>query len=216
MAELAARPEWGWAGLVLRMAATEGDAATAGDSDEALAERVRAGGDEAAFATLVTRYRGRLVALARRMLAEGSGEAADAEDVAQETFVAAYDKRASFRRGEPFRPWLYRIAVNRCLDRLRARRRRPAVADWDSVPEPASRGAEPLGVLLTDERDARLQEAVARLPPKLRAVFLLRHLDDLTYDEIAVATGLPMGTVKTHLFRARAHLRQALAGYWEP
>jgi len=198
------------------MAASGGENEGVGDTDEALAERVRTGGDAVAFAVLVTRYRGRLVALARRMLAEGQGEAEEAEDVAQEAFVAAYDKRASFRRGEPFRPWLYRIAVNRCLDRLRARGRRPAMSDFDSLPEPVSPGAEPLETLLADERDARLQEAVAGLPPKLRAVFLLRHLDDLSYDEIAVATGLPMGTVKTHLFRARAHLRQALTGYLEP
>lgn len=209
MAELAVGPNAGWAGLVLRMAAR--DAESAGDSDEALAERVRAGGDAAAFAVLVTRYRGRLVALARRMLADGGSD--EAEDVAQEAFVAAYDKRASFRRGEPFRPWLYRITVNRCLDRLRARSRRPPVSDLGSVPEPGTASAEPLGLILADERDARLQEAVAGLPPKLRAVFLLRHLDDLSYDEIAAATSLPMGTVKTHLFRARAHLRQALVGY---
>lgn len=215
MAELAARPTSRWDSLLLRMAA-HGEIESAGDSDEALAERVRAGGDAAAFAVLVVRYRGRLVALARRMLAEGSGEADEAEDVAQEAFVAAYDKRASFRRGEPFRPWLYRIAVNRCLDRLRARSRRPAVSDLESVPEPTEPSADPMHSLLADERDARLQEAVAGLPPKLRAVFLLRHLDDLSYDEISVATGLPMGTVKTHLFRARAHLRQALAGYLEP
>ena len=216
MAELAAGPTFGWGDPVQRMAAPL-EAVNDGDSDEALAERVRAGGDAAAFAVLVTRYRGRLVALARRILSEGSGgESDEAEDVAQEAFVAAYDKRAGFRRGEPFRPWLYRIAVNRCLDRLRARSRRPAVSDLGSVPELGEPSADPLGMILADERDARLQEAVAGLPPKLRAVFLLRHLDDLSYDEIAAAMGLPMGTVKTHLFRARAHLRQALTGYWEP
>ncbi len=95
------------------------DAAQNEASDEALAERVRVSGDTAAFGELVNRYRSRVMALARRMLAGSAPE--DAEDVAQEAFVAAYDKRASFRRGEPFRPWLYRIAVNRCLDRLRAR-----------------------------------------------------------------------------------------------
>lgn len=207
MAEAASWWVRGWA--VQRMAAQDDDAG----SDEALAERVRAGGDTAAFAVLVSRYRGRIIALARRMLSEGSGGGEEAEDVAQETFVAAYDRRASFRRGEPFRPWLYRIAVNRCLDRLRARARRPALLDFDSVPEPEEPGGDPLRSILADERDDRLNDAVAALPPKLRAVFLLRHLDDLSYDEIAVATGLPMGTVKTHLFRARTHLRQALTGY---
>ena len=72
------------------------------------------------------------------MLAAGRPD--EAEDVAQEAFVAAYDKRAVFRRGEPFRPWLYRIAVNRCLDRLRAQSRRPALVEIGSVPSRPCRG----------------------------------------------------------------------------
>lgn len=198
-------------GILFGMAGSRGEAARSESSDEALAAQVRTSGDVAAFAQLVTRYRSRVVALARRMLA-GNGPD-EAEDVAQEAFVAAYDKRASYRAGEPFRPWLYRIAVNRCLDRLRARSRRPVILEIESVPEPSGEGADPLSALLTEESEVRLQEAVAALPPKLRAVFLLRHLDDLSYDEIAIATGLPLGTVKTHLFRARAQLRLALTGY---
>jgi RNA polymerase sigma-70 factor (ECF subfamily) len=183
-------------------------------SDEALAERVRTSGDQVAFALLVTRYRVRLVALARRMLtASGSDEA---EDVAQEAFLAAYDKRTSFRRGESYRPWLYRIAVNKCLDRLRSHSRRPSPVAWDSVPEGSATDADPVDVLLADEGEHCLASAVAALPPKLRAVFLLRHLDDLSYDEIATATGVPAATVKTHLFRARAQLRAALAEYLAP
>ncbi len=182
--------------------------------DEALAERVRASGDAAAFSLLVHRYRGRVIALARRMLTGSNSD--EAEDVAQEVFVAAFDKRASFRRGEPFRPWLYRIAVNRCLDRLRSQSRRPATLDIGSVPEPSLRGADPIDALLAEEGEARLREAVAALPPKLRAVFVLRHLDDLSYEEIAQASGLPLGTVKTYLFRARADLRAALAEYRAP
>ena len=206
MPELAAT--WG---ILVRMAGGREASARDEASDEVLAERVRSSGDIAAFSLLVTRYRGRVVALSRRMLGPGGSE--EAEDVAQEAFVAAYDKRASFRSGEPFRPWLYRIAVNRCLDRLRAQTRRPPPAQIGSVPEPASAHADPVEALLTEESEARLAEAVAGLPPKLRAVFLLRHLDDLSYEEIAAATGVPMGTAKTHLFRARAQLRQALTGY---
>ncbi len=186
-------------------------------TDEVLAARVQATGDLDAFAQLVTRYRVRLTGLARRMLTGmGSGGPEEAEDVAQEVFLAAYDKRATFRRGQPFRPWLYRIAVNRCLDRLRAQARRPLMTDLEDRPELSGEGDDPLGVLLAEERDVRLQAAVAELPPKYRAVFLLRHLDELSYEEIAVATSLPLGTVKTHLFRARAQLRQALTGYLEP
>ena len=203
----------GW-GIITRMTLSRRDLAREEASDEALAERVRATGDVAAFEVLVTRYRARVVALARRMLAAHSSD--EAEDVAQEAFVVAYDKRASFKRGEPFRPWLYRIAVNRCLDRLRAQARRPALIEITSVPEPALAGGDPIEALLTEEGEQRLSSAVAALPPNLRAVFLLRHLDDLSYEEIAAAVGVPLGTVKTHLFRARAHLRAALSEYLEP
>ena len=191
----------------LRIAGREREA----DSDEALAERVRASGDRAAFALLVMRYRVRIVALARRMLAGRSAE--EAEDVAQETFLAAYEKRQTFERGLPFRPWLYRIAVNRCLDRLRAESRRPALLDWEAVPEPPQFQDGPLERLLASEGERLLDAAVSALPPRLRAVFLLRHLDALSYEEIAAATGVPVSTVKTYLFRARVQLRAALSEY---
>ncbi len=193
--------------IFLRTASGERDAS----SDEALAERVRASGDRAAFALLVTRYRVPIVALARRMLTGRSSE--EAEDVAQETFLAAYAKRQTFERGLPFRPWLYRIAVNRCLDRLRAESRRPARLDWEAVPEPPQFQDDPLNCLLASEGERLLETAVSALPPKLRAVFLLRHLDALSYEEIAAATGVPISTVKTHLFRARVQLRAALSEY---
>jgi len=202
----------GW-GIITRMAGSRQDAAREEASDEALAERVRATGDVIAFGVLVTRYRARVVALARRMLAAQASD--EAEDVAQEAFVAAYDKRLSFRRGEPFRPWLYRIAVNRCLDRLRAQTRRPVFVEITDV-SAALAGGDPVEALLAEEGEQRLSAAVAALPPKLRAVFLLRHLDDLSYEEIATAVGVPLGTVKTHLFRARAHLRAALSEYLNP
>lgn len=198
-------------GIITPMAGSRQDVAREEASDEALAERVHASGDVAAFGVLVTRYRARVVVLARRMLAAQASD--EAEDVAQEAFVAAYDKRSSFRRGEPFRPWLYRIAVNRCLDRLRSESRRPALLEIESVPEPSLSGGDPVEALLTEEGEKLLSAAVAALPPKLRAVFLLRHLDDLSYEEIAAAVGVPLGTVKTHLFRARAQLRGALSEY---
>ena len=182
-------------------------------SDETLAERVRADGDTAAYGQLVDRYRGRLVALARRML---NGSMEEAEDVVQDAFVAAYHRRSTYRPGDPLRPWLYRIAINRCVDRLRARARRPGISALEDSPEAVSSAGSPLGSLLAVERERRLQKAVDELPPKYRAVFLLRHLDDLSYEDIAKATELPLGTVKTHLFRARAQLREALEGYLEP
>lgn len=209
MAELVLQP-----GLFQYRVGSRDESVSEGSGDEALAERVRSSGDVAAFSMLVTRYRGRLIALARRMLPGSSSD--EAEDMAQEAFVAAYAKRTSFRKGEPFRPWLYKIAVNRCLDRLRALSRRPVTIEIGSLSEPKTFGNGPEELLLSTENEARLQAAVAALPPKLRAVFVLRHLDDLSYEEIATATSLPLGTVKTHLFRARAELRTALAEYLKP
>ncbi|BDI34502.1 sigma-24 [Capsulimonas corticalis] len=214
MRELVLRPLWTAKGLIARMAQS-GETRTMDGAwtDEALAERVRASGDTAAFALLVERYRGRLLALARRMLSGAGPE--EAEDIVQEAFLAAFDRRATYRKDSSYRPWLYRITVNRCLDKLRAHGRAPATLVLDAVCDPADQSDTPLQHLLTEEFQERLQAAVGGLPPKYRAVFLLRHLDDLTYDEIAVATELPVGTVKTHLFRARAQLRTALSGYWE-
>ncbi len=208
--------ERAWPGIIAHMAGVPSDRRAAEtDDDERLAEAVRATGDTSAFTVLMTRYRSRVLALARRML--GPGAAEDAEDAAQDAFVAAYEKRATFRPGEPFRPWLYRIAINRCLDKLRARARRPRMHALDDVAEPSSSDSEnPLQSVLHDEWEARLQEAVQLLEPRYRAVFLLRHLDDLSYEDIARATDLPLGTVKTHLFRAREKLRRALEGYFEP
>ena len=129
-------------------------------------------------------------------------------------FLAAYEKRSSpFSADSRSGPWLYRIAVNRCLDRLRAESRRPARLEWEAVPEPLHSQDDPLDCLLASEGERLLEAAVSALPPKLRAVFLLRHLDALSYEEIALATGVPVSTVKTHLFRARVQLRVALSEY---
>ena len=191
---------------------TENTADRGGPSDEALAVAVRNSGDTAAFGILVTRYRSRITGLARKML--GSGHADEADDIAQEVFVAAYVHRASFRPGSPFRPWLYRIAVNRCLDRLKSRSRQPLITDWENAPEPSVADLhEPLGNYLAGELDAVLQKAVDALPLNHKSVFVLRHIDELSYEEIAEATNQPIGTVKTNLFRARAELRKGLSSY---
>lgn len=209
MAELALR-----AGVLTHRPGFHREGTEEDTSDEMLAESVRATGDIAAFSQLVDRYRGRVIALARRILAGSNSD--EAEDIAQEAFISAYDKRASFRSGERYRPWLYRIAVNRCLDRLRAQCRRPVTVEFGSLPELSCHNSDPLAYALLEESEKQLEQAIADLPPKLRAVFVLRHLDDLSYTEIAVVTGLPIGTVKTYLFRARAALRAALKGYLSP
>jgi RNA polymerase sigma-70 factor (ECF subfamily) len=180
----------------------------AGMSDEDLATRAALHNDAEAFSLLVDRYRARLCALCKRMLSAG-GMSEEAEDTAQDAFVAAYHARAMYRPGEPYRAWIYRIVVNRCVDKLRSGARKPRRVSIESIGEPGA-DAGPLEQLISNERESRLRHAIDKLPDKYRAVFLLRHLDDLSYEEIAVAVELPLGTVKTHLFRARAQLRESL------
>jgi len=191
--------------------AREGDAA--GISDESLFERTCRGDDHAAFSQLVTRYRLRVNALVRRMLTSAQ-TAIDPEDVAQEAFLDAYRRRATFRRGSLFRPWLYGIAVNRCVDRMRMLDREATVeileGDDDSESIHSAGAPDPVDILMRAQELRAIDRAVGFLPPKLRAVLVLRYVDDLSYEEIATACELPLGTVKTHLFRARAELKRRL------
>lgn len=155
--------------------------------------------DPEAFAELVHRYQERIYHLTYRMI----GKADDAEDLTQETFVRCYSALGSFRMGARFAPWLYRIAVNLCLN-YRQRRRWP-------LPLPESPEAGPQQPSLEDtvlqrEREREVQRALRHLPEVYRAVLILRHYQGLSYEEIAEALGVPLGTVKTRLFRAREML----------
>lgn len=118
-----------------------------------------------------------------------------------------------FRKGSPLWPWLRRITTNTCLNRLRAAASRPETLAWDhAVHEIEARESGPgpeAAVELAWDRDV-LENALAELPTMQRIVVVLRHEEDLTYEEIADVTKLPLGTVKTHLFRARQKLREKL------
>ncbi len=122
--------------------------------------------------------------------------------------MEAYHKRSTFRKTETFRPWLYRIVVNRCIDRLRKTRHSPQSVLLAS--DLADNSTGPEDEVLRRERHRAIDMAVSQLPPKHRAVLVLRYIDDLSYEEIASATELPLGTVKTHLFRARTELKRKL------
>lgn len=182
--------------------------------DETLATR-SAGGDQDAFAELVRRYQDRLFALALRMV----GQREEAEDVAQEAFINIYRNLGRFRTGERFAPWAYKIASNLCIDHLRRRRAQvvsldaPADADRDEdeqrpIPDWSM---SPEKVALEHEGEAQVLAAIDQLPPNYRLIVLLRHVDDMTYEDIAAVTGLPLGTVKNRLFRAREALKRSLA-----
>lgn len=188
--------------------AIEGE--TANETDARLIGAAQAG-DLDAFNTLVVRHERIVFNLCLRLLRNVSL----AEDAAQDTFVRAWTSVTSFRGGL-VRPWLLRIATNRCYDLLRERGRRP-VSSLDAEPfeiEPlwpgqqAEEGAETF--TLRTELGEYLERALAALPDDQRLVVLLADIQGCDYQEVATITGAALGTVKSRLSRARARLREAL------
>ena len=174
--------------------------------------RAAGGGDLDAFNTLVTRHERAVFSVCLRLLRD----VAAAEDAAQDTFVKAWQAAGSFRGGL-VRPWLLRIATNRCYDILRASNRRPATSldaelfevepIWSSQ---STHDESPDGFALRGELAVHLERALATLPDDQRLAVLLSDVQGCDYDEIAQITGAALGTVKSRLSRARARLRQAL------
>jgi RNA polymerase sigma-70 factor (ECF subfamily) len=159
-------------------------------------------GDPVAQRHVFERYRDRVYSIALHYL---KGDDAAAKDVTQEVFVRVFRAAPSFRADARLSTWLYRIVVNACIDELRRRRRVVLFGDLPPAIEPAAPPAEPAE--LTGEVAAALQ----RLSPKLRLVVLLRHFDDLSYEEIAQALGCSPGTVASRLNRAHGALARQLA-----
>lgn len=128
-----------------------------------------------------------------------------AEDVAQDVFMRVWRKLPSYVETGAFRSWLQRITVNVAIDALR---RQPELVELD--PEVADHDPRPEQLALRAEGQARLRQAVMALPPKARAALVLREFEELSYQEIAEALQVPMGTVMSRLNYARRALRQAL------
>lgn len=162
-------------------------------------------GDQEAFAQLVQRYQRQVYNLAYRML----GNAQEAEDVAQEAFLRAYQALATFELGKKFSSWLLAIASNLCVDLLRRRK-----FAWLSLQDVSYRTAasqeEPVSGAIRREQADLVQRLLSGLPEKYRLVVVLRYWYDLSYEEIVEVTGLSLNTVKTRLHRARAMLARAL------
>jgi RNA polymerase sigma factor (sigma-70 family) len=180
-----------------------------GRTDAELVASARHGRPDA-YGELVRRYQQVVYNVALRQ----TGDRQEALDLAQETFVRAYRLLGSFDQTRPFGPWIARVAVHVAVS---AYQRRPAptvplVVTHDSeriLPDPAP---GPEQQALAAERSASLRRAIALLPPHYRAVIELRHFQELTYEEIAAALGIPLSGVKSHLFRARRRLRETLDG----
>jgi RNA polymerase sigma-70 factor, ECF subfamily len=154
-----------------------------------------------------------------------TGNMADGQDLAAETFVRAYKSFASFRGDASFGTWTYRICLNLWKNRVRAEKRRSFWKhfslsprdDEDFPPLDPPAPDKPLDARLTDlERRRTVEEALGRLDPEERAVVWLRETEEKSYDEISDALGIAVGTVKSRLFRARERLRGFLAPGMEP
>jgi RNA polymerase sigma factor (sigma-70 family) len=169
--------------------------------DEKLIAMVRSG-NPGAFETIVDRYQGRLLGFCRQML----GSTEDAEDVLQEVFVNAYKAMLADEREINLRPWLYRIARNRCLNHLR-KPKADAQESMDMVPEvDAASTAEKVH---NREEFRQILSDVNKLPETQRAALLLREMDALSYEEIAAAMETTVPSVKSLLVRARISLAEA-------
>lgn len=179
------------------------------DADESdVIERVRRG-DVGAYDILVERHLRRVVSIARGLLRN----AADAEELAQEAFVRAYESIGRFRKGDPFGPWVYRIVTNLALDVLKRRRRFTHEEIGDDRPAPRRDDADLRA--FSGEIAGRIDRAIESLPGMQRVVARLSLVEEFDHQEIAAMTGLAEGTVRSHLSLARKKLKEDLADLYE-
>jgi RNA polymerase sigma-70 factor, ECF subfamily len=171
------------------------------------------------FNSLVLKYQDMAFNLAARML----GDEDAAADVTQVAFISAYRSMDSFRGGS-FRAWVMRMVSNACYDELRRRKRRPTISlepvndEDDEIESPtwiADPSASPEEEMERVELDQALQTCLSGLPEEFRSVVLMVDIEGLDYQEVSVAIGKPLGTVKSRLARARLKMRQCLRNYWE-
>lgn len=190
---------------------TSAGAPRADETEADLLARCRQG-DPNAFEDLVRRYQNRVFAVALRML----GDRAEAEDLCQEVFLKVFRSLGGYRGEAKFSTWLYSIVSHECLNRLRAwRPPRQARATDREGEAPALADPSPDAATQLERRELaeRLEEEIGRLRPEHRAILILRDLQGLSYEEIAEALGLELGTVRSRLHRARAELKERMAPY---
>lgn len=164
-------------------------------------------GDSEAFGDLVAETQGRVYNLAFSVL----GKHEEAQDMTQEIYLRVWRALPNFRGEARFGTWLHRIAINTCLNRCRQLRAQLYVVDnEDALKRLSDPEGEPVAVILDKEQKAWLWAAVRRLPSKYRLVITLFYQEQLSYKEIAERLSLPLGTVKSHLNRARRALAKSL------
>jgi RNA polymerase sigma-70 factor (ECF subfamily) len=137
----------------------------------------------------------------------------EAEDLSQEAFLRVWRALPNFRAESSFRTWLYRIVTNLCYDRLPGLKKELAALDPDEMTGLADEYKSPEACILTGELEARLHKMIHDMPDGYRLLITLRHMQDMSYAEIAEVTGMPLGTVKTGIFRGRRLLKVELEAY---
>jgi len=171
-------------------------------------------GDQRAFRELVERYKKKVYYLALDM----AGNPVDAEDISQEVFLKVYRSFGTFRRGARLGSWLYRVTYNASIDHLRRKGAAPEPVA-DEVLESLSRvgaglpprgAADPAAAVESSQLQERIARALEKVSPQEKAVFLLRHYEDLMLKDIAASLGLSIGSVKSYLFRAVRKLQKEL------
>jgi RNA polymerase sigma-70 factor (ECF subfamily) len=190
--------------------------------DLTLVKRVRSG-DQRAFKLLVERYQRKVYAVALGMLKDKE----EAMDVSQEAFVKVYKYLDHFKGDSSFYTWLYRITVNICIDVMR--RKGSSGGDMEAFDESVAMdledarigalgsrlGTNPQKSALRRELADKIQEALAAVPEKHRAILLLREIEGMSYEDLARTLDIPKGTVMSRLFHARAKVQKILSEYLE-
>ena len=174
---------------------------------------------EQAYQELMRRYEGYIYRLCHNFI----GNREDALDLTQETFIKVFAGLESYQLSRPFKPWLRQIAVNTCVSFLQKRSPVPLFLDQTiasdklTLSDTVASGEDPAQEIEWQETSRFLREAVSKLPKEYRLLIVLRHQEGMSYKDISEAAGVPLGTVKTHLFRARTTLRKELSAYyaWE-
>ena len=172
-------------------------------------------GDERAHRELMARFERPVFSVAMRMLRQRE----DAEDVTQETFIRVFRALERYDPSRPFTAWLFTITSRLCIDLLRRRKIRPlplvrqevGSSEQETIDVP-DHGPGPEAITQHVEEERRVQDLIEALPPHYRIVVIMRHQQDMAYEEIAEALHMPLGTVKARIHRARALLAQRIGG----
>ncbi|MEB3103746.1 RNA polymerase sigma factor SigW [Ferviditalea candida] len=180
---------------------------------EARLAKLAYNGDRNAFSELVDLYTDKIFHLANRML----GNRQEAEDIVQETFLRVYKNLGKYDPNQKFSTWIYRIATNLCIDRLRRRKHQYSldaeVADGEGIDWHAMLASDEPGPeqrLILSEIQLQMRKAIEALPEKYKSVVILRYLHDLSLQEISEILDIPVTTIKTRVHRGREFLRRKL------